>query len=254
MEDPGHFKEYGHLISENGSCDFMSFAAWLHYDYLSEKEKVKIYPESTEGATAVIQALRDPENTYKKCAPPGFENKNLLSVLHYWDPKNIEKMLEIPNVYVILVRCTEQDTDLAIYNKLFKNWEKGREWNIERTLWSYFNDLVRNGRMDLAHKIRNVTNITDIPKELSDWIINHQRKRMVNRNKLALPTPNEKLLTLYLHEIYNDRDQLVDKIANFVGLDKNNSTYELYDAYIKSQDFILNLLKEENAKNNKLVS
>ena len=251
MEDPGHFAQHGHLISENGSCDFTSFAAWLHYDYLFERKKIKVYPENPTGFENVMSALLDPENTYEKCAPNGFQNRKfLLSVLHYWDPDNIKRMLSIPNLYVILVRCKEEDTDLAVYNKLFKNFEKGRAYNIKHLLWSHYDDLILNGRTDLANKLLSVNDMTAIPEDILDWLINQKRKYMEYRNKLPLPEPNSKLLTLYLDELYNNREDLINKISNFVELNKNDSTEDLYEEYMKSQKFVLNLLKEKNAKNN----
>ena len=230
MEDPEHYDLYGGWISENGACDFTSFAAWLHYDYLFENRKIRVYPETTNSGFYVMQALLDPEATYAKYAPDYFKDKPfLLSVLHFWDPINIEKMLAIPNLYVILVRCHDKDLELAVYNKIFKNFEKGRTNKINEILWSHEGDLIKNGKEEMAKRLKSVDDMTKIPADILEELISYKRNFMLERNTLPLPKPNDKLLTLYLDDVYNNRDGMLTKISSFTGLEKNESTDRLYD-------------------------
>ena len=247
MWNPDHYKTYKSNITSNGSCDHMAFAAKLQYDYLIEHKKINLYPETEKGVQEVLTALKDPHNTYDLLDSEEMKKFDRLHVIHYSFPDTIKRMLEIPNVYVIQVLIDEKDLNLATYNKIYKNFEVERNDKIKNILKDIKASLIRKRNIKYFSELEKVTNLAEIPKEIIDIALEDMHKYLSNRIKIPIPAEHEKMLTLHLDEVYNSKDELICKLSKFIGASKNESTDELFDTYMKAQEPILNLLKNNHA-------
>jgi len=235
-------------IPANGSCDNISRAGCLHADYALTRKKMDVYPERTEAAAMILDAIKDPENTYVEFFDSYLKQYDHLNVLHYWNKEHITSFLTVPNVKIILVRAHEKDYKQIAVNKISKNFTNEIDYtkiNIEVIKNSLKGLLTWAGLTSNFAEIDSMNSMSSISfKVKQDLVFAWEKYIAFRSNKYELPDPNPNILTLYFDDIINNKEMVMTELSRFTNSNIDSSTEKMYNDYLtkqpKIEDFLNN--------------
>lgn len=234
-------------IPSNGSCDNISRAGCLHADYALTKKRIDVYPERPEAAAIMLDAIKDPDNTYVEFFDRYLKQYDHLNVLHYWNKQNIENFLSVPNVKIILVRAHEKDYKQIAVNKISKNFTNEIDYtkiSIDVVKSSFRGLLTWAELIDNLEELENIKTMQNVSLKIKLDLVRAWEKYMsVRSTKNELPDPNPKLLTLYFDDIINNKEMVMSKLSELTKSPIDISTKNMYNDYLGKQPTMESLLK-----------
>lgn len=250
MQDSNLYKNNKQLsISNNGSCDNMSFASSIGTDYIRGVLNLHLYPESTQGSWIIYHTLVQAETTYFKLLSYWEKQHETVNVLHYWWLENIKKFLSVPDVHIIMIRAHEKDYRLVSINKINKNFESGRSDRDLIDFKYHYKNLLSEYNYDTT-ELDNLTSLDNLSSSIKELLYkvweDFIRKRS---NDNPIPPADDRLDILYVDDIYNNREKVISLISRVMKLEANDSTYKLYDEYMLAQKDILNYIEKTQNEN-----
>lgn len=238
MADPTFYKNYGRITS-HGSCDAMSGGMRLSYDYPFAVFGHAIYPENEHNVKIVVDAVRDPDNTYGKFILDHEKDFDFdITTIHYRKTDTIEKLLESQNVNVIYVTYTAKDIKLITTNCIYKIIEQERaQSNI--TI-DYFKELLTMYQLtEHIDELEQTQGLYNLSNSLMDKIIEAHSTLMIHHRKPGIIENHERLIKLPFSLMYSDRLAFLELLQSFTKLEVNESTHLLYEDYMIAQQPIL---------------
>jgi hypothetical protein len=209
---PEYINEEKNIISPRGSCDAAAAASDITYKYANFVMGHNIYPESDETLAVIMNAIADPDNTYKKVSESELDQFDFdITSIHYTSSRAINSFLKNQHVYVILITITEEDVDLVATNHVYKN--------VDDLPISTVDDIIAGQKKILLDKIKS-----------SDYI---------NVNNIL----HDRLFKLPFNLIYSDHEKILKMLSNITNLEINESARQLYKDYMSAQQLILTRYK-----------
>jgi len=242
MADHEYYKNYGNITS-HGSCDHMSGGMRLSYDYVHSVFGHAIYPESDKNVKIVLDAVRDPTNTYEKFILAHEKDFDFdLTTIHYRKPDTVKQLLENQNVYVVYITFTENDLKLIATNFVYKIIEPGREKEDEK-LSIFKGLLIKYQLTDDIEELEKTESLSQLSNSMLNKLINaHGTSVSLYRPPVDIED-HERLLKLPFNLMYEDKSAILKLLEKFTKLTANDSTYLLYENYMSAQQPILKNFK-----------
>lgn len=238
MADSEYYKNHG-KISDHGSCDTMSGGMRLSYDYPYTMHGHAIYPESEHNVKIVVDAVRDPDNTYGKFILDHEKDFNFdLTAIHYRKTDTVKKLLENQNVNVIFITYTEKDVKLIATNFIYKIIEQGRD--LESVKVDFFKNLLTSYQLtEYIDELERTQVLCNLSDSILNKIINAHSSLIIQHRKQGVLGDHERLLKIPFSLMYSDSSALLELLCNFTKLEVNKSTDLLYEDYMNAQQPIL---------------
>lgn len=238
MADPAYYKNYGKITS-HGSCDHMSGGARLSYDYPHAVFGHSIYPESENNVKIVMDAIRDPENTYGKFRLDREKDFNFdITTIHYVKTDTVKKLLENQNVNVIYVTYTAKDIKLIATNFIYKIIEQERD--LESDKLDFFKELLTRYHLtEYIDELEKTQGLYNLSNSMLDKIIEAHSTLIMQREKQSILEDHNRMLKIPFNLMYSDSSAVLELLHNFTKLEVNESTDLLYKDYMTAQQPIL---------------
>jgi hypothetical protein len=238
MADPSFYENYGKITS-HGSCDAMSGGMRLSYDYPLTVFGHAIYPENEDNVKIVVDAVRDPDNTYGKFILDHEKEFEFdLTTIHYRKTDTINKLLESQNVNVIYITYTVKDVKLITTNCIYKIIEQERA--LESDKLDYFKELLTRYQLtDYIDELEKTQGLYNLSDSILNKIISAHSALMMQHRKQGVLEDHERLLKIPFNLMYSDSSALLELLSNFTRLEVNESTNLLYKDYMNAQQPIL---------------
>lgn len=226
-------------MPDHGSMDLVAEIGSLTHKYFIKEQKFPIYPEREEAMDLIMNALNNPDSTYKPYQG-GYEKKfHEVHVLHYQWQDNINKFLSLPNTKIIFVRYDQEDCKRIAVNKILKNFSiDAMATDIDANA-----DVKKNygavldwaGFTESANELRSLDNVGKSSKKLISDLIASWEKYISLRQVWCSPTPHENLTVLNFNDLYFNKEVIMQSLSEFTNLPINDRVRVLYDKYLSKQ-------------------
>jgi len=238
MSNAIYYKNHG-KISAHGSCDAMSGGMRLSYDYPYAVFGHAIYPEIEHNVKIVVDAVRDPDNTYGKFILDHEKEFEFdLTTIHYRKTDTVKKLLENQNVNVIYITYTEKDVKLIATNFIYKIIEQERD--LESDKLDFFKNLLTSYELtDGIDELDVTQGLSNLSDSILNKIISAHSSLIIQHRKQGVLEDHERLLKIPFSLMYSDSSALLELLCNFTKLEVNESTDLLYKDYMNAQQPIL---------------
>ena len=216
-------------ISNSGSCDFISGANSI-FRLIQQVHRYTVYPENAPVAEHIVRVLETKE--YMSLIEDEHLNYDHLNTFHYIKNDSVDKFLTVDNVKIIYVVTEKDDYRLIALNKISKNFDNNHP--IDEVKNSYRPLLHRFGNSSVQEEFDKLTDFNNMSNELKKNLVFAWEKKLYYATK-EQRYPNERILLVKLKDIINNKNKVLQDLANFTNSEINDTSVVFYKQYLESQ-------------------